>query len=168
MSPEKEIDHIEREKIFIGPVEVDCDPSMIAHCLDPYPRHPHGCPNWGKKEGCPPHVRFFPHVYSTDVHIAAVRFNFADYLELRHRDHPSWTDRALRNPLYWQGHIRHELNQFLFEYLSTHPEIHGEIVFNPEAMGVNLFVTCKKAGLNLEQTPRNNVYKIALIANKLN
>ena len=167
MSPEKEIDHIEREKIFAGPVQVDCDSSMIGHCLDPYPRHPKGCPNWGKKEGCPPNIRYFPNVYSTSVHIAAVRFNFADYLELRRQDHPDWTDRALRNPLYWQGHVRHELNQFLFEYLSEHPEITGEIVFNPEAMGVNLFATCQKAGINLEQTPKNNVYKIALIAQKL-
>jgi len=165
MRLEKEIDHIERERIFAGPVEAVCDPRMLAHCLDPHPRHPKGCPNWGKNDDCPPNVRFFPNVYSKEVHIAAVRFNFADYLALRRQVHPNWTERALRNPLYWQGHVRHELNQFLFEYLSNHPEINGEIVANPEAMGVNVFETCASAGIVLEQIPQNYVYKIALIAN---
>ena len=168
MSPEKkEIDFIERERIFVGPVEAVCDPGMITHCLDKYPGHPHGCPNWGCKDGCPPNVRYFPRVYSTSVHIAAVRFDFAEYLNLRRLDHPDWSDRALRNPLYWQGHVRHELNQFLFEYLFAKPEIDGEIVFNAEAMGVNLFATCEKAGIFMEHTPEKYVYKMALIAKKL-
>lgn len=165
MRPEKEIDHIERERIFTGPVEAVCDPKMIAHCRDKYPRHPKGCPNWGEKIGCPPKVRFFPNVYSKEVYIAAVKFNFADYLSLRRRDHPNWTDRALRNPLYWQGHVNSELEQLMFKHLSTHPEITGEIVLSPEAMGVNLFETCAKAGIYLEKTPTHFAYKVALIAN---
>lgn len=126
----------------------------IDHCHDPYPKHPNGCPNWGKKEGCPPDIRYFPRVYDTAVHIAAIRFNFAEYLQLRRKAHSDWAERALRNPLYWQGHVRHELNQFLYEYLSVHPEITGGIVTNPEAMGVNLFETCASAGIILEHTPK--------------
>lgn len=64
MRPEKEIDHIERERIFAGPVEAVCNPAIIAHCLDPYYDHPKGCPNWDMKDGCPPNIRFFPNVYS--------------------------------------------------------------------------------------------------------
>jgi predicted metal-binding protein len=165
MSPEKLISQIERERIFAGPVEAVCDPTMTAHCLDKYPNHSKGCPNWDQKEGCPPNIRYFPNVYSTNVYIAAVRFNFAEYLTYRRESHPDWTDRALKNPLYWQGHVRHELNELLFDYLSDHPEIDGEIVFNPEAMGVNLFETCAKAGIHLEKTPTNFVYKVALVAN---
>lgn len=168
MSPEKEISHIERERLFLGPVEAVCDPQMIAHCLDPYHDHAKGCPNWGHKKGCPPNVRHFSKVYSKEVYIVAVRFNFAEYLNLRREIHPDWTERALRNPRHWQGHVRHELNEFLFEYLSKYPEIDGEVIFNPEAMGVNLFETCEKVGIHLEQTPNNNVYKIALIAYRLN
>ena len=168
MRPEKEIDHIERERIFAGPVEAVCDPSIIAHCKDPYSDHPKGCPNWGCKEGCPPGVRYFPSVYSKEVYIAAVRFNFAEYLSMRRRVHPDWTERALRNPRHWQGHVRSERNRFLFEYLSTHPEIDGEIVLNSEAMGVNLFETCAKAGIFLERKPQYNEYTITLIANRLN
>ena len=168
MRPEKEIDHIERERIFAGPVEAICDPAMIAHCRDPYHDHPKGCPKWGStKDGCPPHVRYFPQVYSPEVYIATVKFNFADYLNLRRRKHPNWTERALRNLRHWQDHVRSELRHFLFDYLSVHPEIDGEIVFNPEAMGVNLFETCAQADIILEKTPTYFVHKVVLIAKRL-
>jgi predicted metal-binding protein len=168
MTVEKEINHIEREKFFTGPVEVVCDPRIKAHCLDPYHAHPKGCPNWNYKAGCPPHVPYFPDIYSTEVYIAAVRFNFAEYLSKKRIVHPDWTDRALRNPRHWQNHIRSEMRQFLFSYLTEHPEIDGEILTNPEALGVNVFATCAKAGLTLEQTPEKFVYQVVLIANKLN
>ena len=168
MSIEKEIDHIERTGLFLGPVEAVCDPRMKAHCLDPYYKHPKGCPNWNYKEGCPPHVPYFPKVYSKDIYIATVRFNFADYLASRKLAHPDWTEKALKNPRHWQGHVRSELRSFLFDYLSDHPNIDGEIIFNPEALGINVFATCEKAGIILEHTPEHFVYNVAIIAKKLN
>jgi hypothetical protein len=50
--------------------------------------------------------------------------------------------------------------------LPNRPDILGDVVFNPEAMGVNLFATCQKAGIFLEHTPENFVYNIALIARR--
>jgi len=168
MSPEKEISHIERDRLFLGPVEAVCDPHIIKHCLDKYENHPKGCPNWGHKEGCPPNVRHFSRVYAKEVFVVAIRFNFAAYLSLRRQAHPNWTDRALKNPRHWQGHLRHELNDFLFKHLSEHEEIDGEIILSPEAMGVDLFATCENVGIHLERNPQNYVYKVALIARKLN
>jgi len=161
---EKEIYRIEREKFISNPVEAVCDPRIKAHCLDPYQDHPKGCPNWNYKSGCPPHVPYFPDVYSTTVHIAAVRFNFGDYLENKKAIHPDWTERALRNPRHWQNHLRSELHRFLEEELPKRQEITGDVLFNPEAMGVNLFATCQKVGIELEHTPTHYVYNIALIA----
>lgn len=167
MRVESEINHIERTRIFSGPVEVVCDPHIKAHCLDPYQNHPKGCPNWNHKEGCPPHAPYFPDIYLKNVYIAAIKFNFADYLSRKKEIHPSWTDRALRNPLYWQGHVRSELNHFLEEELSKKRDLLGEIVYNPEALGVDLFKTCEKAGIILEHTPTNFVYKMVLIAQRI-
>ena len=164
MKVETEISHIEREKFFSGPVEAVCDPRMRAHCLDPYHDHPKGCPNWSHKQGCPPNIPYFPDIYSKEVYIAAVRFNFGDYLARKREIHPDWTERALRNPRHWQNHVRSELHHFLEEQLPNHPEILGDVLFNPEAMGVNLFATCQKAGIILEHTPTNFTYNIALIA----
>jgi predicted metal-binding protein len=167
MTVEKEISRIEREQFFLGPVDAVCDHRIKAHCLDPYYKHPKGCPNWGVKIGCPPEAPFFSDVYSKDVYIGAVKFNFEEYLFSRRQTHPDWTERAIRNPRHWQGHVRSEMRQFLFDYLSNHPEINGEILTNPEALGVNLFATCKKVGIQLEQTPQKFVYQVVLIANRL-
>ncbi len=164
MTVETEIKNIERDKFFSGPVEAVCDPRMKVHCLDPYHAHPKGCPNWNYKTGCPPHVPYFPDVYCTDVYIAAIRFNFGQYLSEKREKHPDWTDRALRNPRHWQAHVRSDFHHFLEEELPNHPEIMGDVLLSPEAMGVNLFATCQKAGIFLEHTPTNFVYNIALIA----
>lgn len=164
MKVESEIKQIERDKFFSGPVEVVCDPCMRAHCLDPYHAHPHGCPNWGHKKGCPPDAPLFLDTYAKDVYIAAFRFNFGQYLAEKRERHPDWTDRALRNPRHWQAHVRSDFRRFLAEELPNHPEIQGDVLFSPEAMGVNLFATCQKAGIILEHTPTNFVYNIALIA----
>lgn len=167
MRVESEINYIEKNRIFTGPVEVVCDPQMKAHCLDPYQNHPKGCPNWNHKEGCPPHVPYFPDIYSKDVFIAAIRFNFADYLSHKREIHPNWTERALKNPRHWQGHVNSELKNFLIEELPKRQDITGEIIINPEALGVNLFKTCEKAGIILEHTPKNFVYKMVLIAQRV-
>ena len=164
MGVETEIKNIERDRILTGPVEVVCDPHIKAHCLDPYYNHPKGCPNWNYKKGCPPHIPYFPDIYKKEVYIAAVRFNFAEYLSQKKKVHPDWTERALRNPRHWQGHIRSELHHFLEKELPNRPDILGDVIFNPEALGVNLFETCAKARIVLEQTPTNFVYNIALIA----
>lgn len=164
MKVETEISHIEREKFFSGPVEVVCDPRMKTHCLDPYHAHPKGCPNWNYKQGCPPNVPYFTDIYSKDVYIAAFRFNFAEYLAEKKLKHPDWTDRALRNPRHWQAHVRSDFRRFLAEELPKRQDIQGDVLFSPEAMGVNLFATCQKAGIFLEHTPTKFVYNIALIA----
>jgi predicted metal-binding protein len=166
-SVETEISLIERDKIIIGPVEAVCDPRMKAHCLDPYYKHPKGCPNWNYKKGCPPHIPYFPDIYSKDVYIAAIRFNFAEYLARKKAIHPDWTERALKNPRHWQGHVRSELHRFLERELPQRPDVLGEVIFNPEALGVNLFATCAKEGIILEHIPENSVYNIALIAQRL-
>jgi len=165
MSKENEINLINREKIFTGLVTAVCDRRLIAQCRAPYYKHPEGCPNWAHKNGCPPNIPYFPNIYSDQVYIAAVRFDFESFLSSRREVHPDWTERALRNPRHWQGHVRSELRHFLFDELTKNELLDGEILFNPEAMGVNVFATCENAGIILEKYPERFVYSVALIAN---
>ncbi len=46
--------------IEINPV---IDYSVRRLCVKPYPNHKKGCPNFNKKEGCPPTADFFDKVY---------------------------------------------------------------------------------------------------------
>lgn len=157
----KEIDRIGRKTVLLGPVAAVCDKAIQNLCFRPYFNHSKGCPNYGKKMDCPPKTDFFPEMYEEKVYIAAVIFDFEEYLGLKRKRHPNWTERALRNPRHWQNHLRSELKKFIFGKLFVND--FDAVIFNPEAMGVNVTAVCEKAGLKLEWPPQKIVCQIALI-----
>lgn len=167
MKPQK-ITDIKRKPVFLGPINVVCDPSIQELCLHRYPNHTKGCPKYGKKakrgeEECPPRALFFPDKFHKKVYIAAIVFDFKQFLSWKKEIHPDWTERALRNQRHWQGHLRSELRKFVsglgFKKLRYH-----KVIFKPETMGVNVTNTCKNVGLKLEWPPNNIVCEVALIA----
>ena len=155
------IGKIERNFSVSEPVLVVVKPKgFVRWCNLPYPKHPNGCPNFGVREDCPPNIEYFLDVYKPEVRIAALSFDFGEYLNLRHEIHPDWTERALRNPRHFQGHLKAALKNFVVNF-----NVPGYVSeFSPEAMGVNLHLTCKKAGIELEWPPTNRMYRIALLA----
>lgn len=158
-----ELFDIETKEIFLGPTRAVCDSKFMDLCTLPYPNHSKGCPNVGKKSYCPPKVKYFPEVYEEQVYIVAVGLNFKAYREMRKGQHPSWTERQQRNPLYWQGYLRKKLKDYAKEMLVRMADKKSIIIINPEAMGVNLTETCRRCGLKLEWPPNNFVYKMFLI-----
>ncbi len=146
---------------FLFPTTVVQDLKVIALCRSPYYKHPVGCPNWARKDGCPPRTKPFLSVYQSTVYAAIARLDFGKYLELKAKLHPGWTDKALKNPRHWQGHLRAALKNYL-----TPDRIPGgfEIVKNAEAMGINLFETCANAGFVLERDPKAFVCHVNLLA----
>ena len=159
------IEKIERKFVLLGPVE----PVMLGHrdkmCCLPYPKHPRGCPKFGKCQACPPKAQRFSELYSPEsIQIAVVIFDFAAYLRLRREQHPDWTERAIRNPRHWQGHLAAELRRRVSEMSLGSGERPD---FNPEAIGVDVTDTCARAGLDLEWPPVNKVCRVAIIAETL-
>lgn len=146
---------------FLIPAVVVQDLKMIALCRSPYYRHPLGCPNWNQKEGCPPHTKRFLSVYEPAVYVAIARLDFGTYLKLKAKVHSAWTEKALKNPRHWQGHLRAAIRNFL---TPDKIPMGFEIVKNAEAMGINLFETCANAGFILERDPQNFVCHINLLA----
>lgn len=157
---------IEIKKFVLGPLKIICESKFMDLCTLPYSGHPGGCPNFDKKDYCPPRVKFFPEVYKDQAYIVVVGLNFKIYREMRKRQHPSWTERQLRNPLYWQGYLRKKLKDYTKEVLAKTTDNGRVIIANPEAMGVNLTETCRRGGLKLEWPPNNFVYKMYLIGGK--
>ena len=157
------IENINRLFGVSGEVEVVCKPKGFnTWCRLPYPDHPLGCPNFGKKKGCPPNVDYFLDVVEPEVKIAYLYFNFEEYLNWRRSNHPDWTERALRNPRHFQRHLDAVLRKNIKAL-----EISDFIpVYNPEAMGVNLHKTCSSVGINLQWPPKDRMYRIALLAKK--
>ncbi len=159
---ERVIDKIRREKVLLGPTSVVCQPEIQRLCLCPYYNHPKGCPNYGKRTDCPPKTSLFSDVFKEKAYVAAVVFNFKNYLEVKRDEHPDWTERALRNSRHWQGHLRAELKKFVSEELSGC----DTVIFNPEAMGVNVTKTCWRVGLKIEWPPKKVVCQVALIGQR--
>jgi predicted metal-binding protein len=160
----KEINRIGRKTIISYLMEVACSEKIPLLCLLPYEGHPKGCPNYGCRPGCPPNVPLFDEIYEPQAYLAGIVFDFKGYLEMRRHEHPGWSEKALRNPRHWQGHLRAQRKRFVAEELKSLPGF--EAIFNPEAMGVNVTVACRKAGIAIEWPPRNIVCSVALLARR--
>lgn len=133
-------------------------------CVRPYPNHKKGCPNYGRKKGCPPGVPMFDSFYDLSKPIYAIynAFDFKGHVDHVRERHPDWSERQLKCCLYWQGSARKRLNERI--------EIFKRLVHNrryivntvPEAMGVQVTETMKRIGIELEWPPVNVAYQVAM------
>ena len=138
-----------------------CD-SPRSFCAREYPGHKKGCPNYGKYSLCPPNAPMFDQIFdmTKDIYLIYYQYDIKSHLQKMKAKHPHWTDRQLRNVLYWQGtakkYHRGEIKKFL--------EIYGHLgyeVATPEALGVDVTATLAKVGIILEWPPMNYSYRVA-------
>lgn len=155
------IGDIAREFVLLGPVEPVMLRSRKAMCCARYPGHADGCPKYGVDADCPPGACWYGKSYEGPVRVAAIVFDFAAYIEWRRGQGPDRTEKALRNPRWWQHHLGADLRKRL-EALSLRED--EEIIFNPEAQGIDVTATCAAAGLVLEWPPKDKVCRVAMIA----
>jgi len=144
--------------------DVIIDSRVRGWCKLPYPNHPRGCPNYGKRAVCPPQAPLFKNILNPPFLLIGVRFNLGEWAERMKKRHPDWSDRQARCCLYWQGKVRKRLREEC-ERLASNNQI---ICYTPEAMGVHVFETCFHVGITLERNPQKFVWKIAIIGWKKN
>ena len=142
-------------------------PKIRDFCSLPYPNHPKGCPMLGKKETCPPNAPYITEFFDLNksIYIVHSYFNLDLHARRMKRKHPHWTERQARCVLYWQGksrkHLKGRTSLAMEEYNCDN------FTLCPEAMGVNVFVTCKLSGLKLDKTKNISICRhIALIGSK--
>jgi len=132
--------------------------------MNPYPNHKHGCPNYGKRDTCPPKAPLFGDIFNYGLPVYAVinEYDLGSHVEKMRQRHPDWSLRQLQCCLYWQGTARRQLRKAVKEALKAHK---GYIaIYVPEAMGVDVTATLKAAGVYLEWPPKKIVRQVALIA----
>jgi len=142
------------------------DPGMAALCRRPYPLHRFGCPNFGKKAGCPPKCKPIGELLDLNYDIWAIwtRFNLYDHMVLMKAKHPEWSERQLRCCLYWQPRARRNLHDEMVKFAMQMPA--SMIVTTPEASGVNLSETMTQVGVFLQWPPVDWTYQIVLAGKK--
>jgi len=138
-------------------------------CTHPYPGHPHGCPNHGKRATCPPMAPRIDTFLRLDMPTTVVwsRFDLAAHAERMLARHPGWSDRQARCCLYWQGTARKRLRKALRLCLANeqakYPRYRVVSTLCPEAMGVNVTATMERLGIVLEWPPRHWTYQVAVL-----
>lgn len=151
---------------YVKPV---IDLSVRNLCYRPYPNHPKGCPNYGKRATCPPQALILSDVFDSTKSVMAVwvAFNLMLHREKMQAKHPKWTRRQLDCCLYWQGGVNKRLQREV-QYNSTRYSLFNNATqlistFAPEAMGVNVTATMQNAGVVLEWPPDHTVIKVAFV-----
>jgi len=146
--------------VTIAPV---LDPTMRALCARPYEGHPRGCPNLNRKEGCPGKVPLCADVFDLSRWIAFIysEFDLGAHVERMRAAHPDWSWRQLTCCLYWQGTARKALEVEISAFLGFIPK--GFIVNRcPEALGVNVTETMRRAGVELQWPPTTKTIHVAM------
>jgi len=149
-----------KELIFqVNPI---IDYSVRGLCIKPYYNHPKGCPNFNKKQGCPPNAKYFDKVYDLTKPVCAICniFDIKTHIKNMKVKQPNWSEHQLRCVLYWQGSARKHLKEHIIKFMKENRNYSIETC--PEAMGVNLTETMENAGIILEWMPENVAYQIAL------
>lgn len=143
-------------------VRLDIDYQVKNLCCHPYPNHPHGCPNYGKKKGCPPQVGYIGQTLdqSKPVYIIWNVFDFKSHVAKMMLAHPGWTERQVQCCLYWQPRARKALEKEIDLFHAEHPDT--TVIRNPEAMGVNVTGTMYSIGHLLQWPPRTKTYQVAI------
>lgn len=155
---------IERAKVVV-------DPSVRDLCRKPYPGHPRGCPNYGKRGNCPPQALLLNEVVdlSKTIWVVWVEFNLEWQRNRMRWKHPKWSIRQAECCLYWQAGVRAELCREIIREqiaLARATGIKASKLIGievPEAMGVNVTETMKSIGVELQWPPDKIVRKVGLI-----
>jgi len=145
--------------ILVKPV---LDTGVRSLCIQAYPNHPKGCPNYGQKLTCPPNAPIFDRIINIHCPVYAIYnvFDLEAHRERMRKLHPEWSPRQLDCCLYWQPSARKQLNMEIYSFLLCHTG--WRITTCPEAEGVNVTDTMKRAGVFLEWPPVHTTYQIAL------
>lgn len=134
-------------------------------CLQKNNSFRNGCPNYGKKPGCPPRNLFNEDYDLTKpIYLISTDFDLTDHVQRIKIAHPIWTEKAIYNPRYWQAKARKLHEKDIADFLSEHPEYFVER--SPEGAGINVNDLCTKLGINLEWPPRK-ITRIVSVGAKL-
>jgi predicted metal-binding protein len=153
--------------IKISPEIISLDKKFQGICKKSYYGHSKGCPNYGKKDGCPPGLPLLDEIFDfkKDIYLIHTTFSIGKFAEKMKNAYPEWSKhpRQWYNPRRWQGTAKKEHKQELEKFVLENPE--KEFNKFPEAHGVNVTNLMKNVGigLNWQWPPEHNLENISYL-----
>ncbi len=143
-------------------------------CRKPYAGYPNGCPNYGKRDSCPPKAACARKLVETYQHFYLVYawFRIAEFAVRRQARFPKWTTKQLRNPRHWQAQLKRMLREYIANLgigiLGLHSVVLGTGsgfwgAPSMEGACINVFPTLRKAGIAHQVNPSSHITLVALI-----
>lgn len=131
-------------KIIVYDTEIQC------LCTRPFYKHPRGCPNYNKKDGCPPNQLLINNVldFEKDLYVIYTEFPVEKFAKRMKKRHLKWSQRQIYNPRLWQSHARKL--QRIEEVKVMKENGLTKIILSPEAHGVNVTELMKNIGISLK------------------
>lgn len=171
--------NVENQNISIHKIHTLVLADTSRWCRLPYRNHEKGCPMFNKRKCCPPQARPINDLIDTslDMWFIVYTFDIRKYIHNMKFSHPKWSYFQLRNPLYWQGHVKSELKKAAERFTLLHD---GTCYFLiPEAHGIFVLLTALLHDIPIEWRmksemkfnhhplyPEETIYKIALVGYK--
>lgn len=131
-------------------------------CLRTSKSFPNGCPNYGKKEGCPPTPLINKVLdFKKEVYVIWTEFPVGEYASVMKKKHPSWSEKQCYCLRYWQPKAR----KMHYAEIEEHRKKYGfdKVINCPEGNGVNVAGLMMKIGIKLEWPPRKITRIISLV-----
>lgn len=169
----------------INPKIIDYKSEIQSFCLLPYPKHAHGCPNYGKHRSldgiradikprvireCPPSEFLIDNIFDFSKQ-AFIIYNIYPVGEdannrMKTNTHLK-TMAEFYNVRYWQNRARRQIYDEATNFLDNNPDTIVDLC--PETHGVNYQTTMNKIGIKLKwcawppkHSIDNVVYQICL------
>jgi len=162
---------IEIKRIFtvpLAPEDVVVDLGIKGWCRFPYkPTGKYrGCPNsLGPGKSC--REPMLDDIAQPPFCFVIAIGEFKKYRDDMKKLHKSWSERQLRNPLYWQGQIRKVLKDYTKQLINDKERLFDEKYLDyttvPEGFGVNVMETLWRLKYDIPKRPDEEVWKVNLI-----
>lgn len=134
----------------VAPEDIQFNDKIQALCRNPYRGHKGGCPNCGKKRGCPPGEPLIDQVLDLrrgSLYALVTEYSVGEFAQRMLEAHPDWKDKMgnCYNIIRWQGNERKVHREETRKFLQGHEGLIADE--SPEAHGVNVTRLLKAAGI---------------------
>uniref|UniRef100_A0A6M3L0W3 Uncharacterized protein n=1 Tax=viral metagenome TaxID=1070528 RepID=A0A6M3L0W3_9ZZZZ len=151
---------LKKEHFVIVPLNV-----ANEWCALPYHNHPKGCPNYLMCKHARSKKWLANEFFDLDrpMWIVWSSFDLEKHAKRMKKLHPNWSERQCRNLLYWQRGVDNKTFH-LERRIKEKFNLKGYIAIG-EGFGINVYATCRNAGLKLEhiRRPIKIVRKLSLL-----